>query len=59
VWLFQIHTHGSNWTSFHEQVPKEVLPTEYGGEAGSIQENWGMNGRTLTSKALNMQETVL
>jgi len=59
VWLFQIHTHGSDWTSFHEQVPKEVLPTEYGGEAGSIQENWGMNGRTLTSKALNMQETVL
>jgi hypothetical protein len=28
-------------TSFHEQVPKEILPTELGGEAGSIAENWG------------------
>jgi len=28
-------------TSFYEQVPKEVLPTEYGGEGGSVAENWG------------------
>jgi hypothetical protein len=28
-------------TSFYEQVPKEVLPTEHGGEAGSIAELWG------------------
>jgi len=28
-------------TSFYEQVPKEVLPTEYGGEGGTIAENWG------------------
>jgi hypothetical protein len=47
VCLFQIHTHGSNWKSFHEQVPKEVLPTEYGGEAGTLQENWGTNGKTF------------
>ena len=38
---FQIHTHGSNWTSFHEQLPKEVLPTEYGGKDGSVAEHWG------------------
>ena len=57
--LFQIHTHGSNWTSLHEQVPKEVLPTEYGGEAGSVQENWGMTGKILTSKAFYIQKSVL
>jgi len=28
-------------TSFYEQVPKKVLPTEYGGEGGSVAENWG------------------
>jgi len=58
VWLFQFHTHVSDWTSFHEQVPKEVLPTEYGGEAGSVQENWGESGRTSTYKALNMEKTL-
>jgi hypothetical protein len=36
-----MHVHGNDLTSFYEQVPKEVLPTEYGGEAGSIAENWG------------------
>jgi hypothetical protein len=39
--LLQIHVHGSDLTSFHEHVPKEILPIEYGGEAGSIAENWG------------------
>jgi hypothetical protein len=39
--LLQIHVHGKDLTAFHEQVPKEILPTEYGGEAGSIAENWG------------------
>jgi len=28
-------------SSFYEQVPKEILPTEYGGEAGSVAEHWG------------------
>jgi len=32
-------------TSFYEQVPKEVLPTEYGGEAGSVAENWGESSK--------------
>jgi hypothetical protein len=40
--LLQIQVHGSDLTSLHQQVPKEVLPTEYGGEAGSIEEHWGM-----------------
>jgi hypothetical protein len=36
-----MHVHGNDLTSFYEQVPKEVLPTEYGGKAGSVAENWG------------------
>jgi len=39
--MFQIQVHGDDWTSFYEQVPKEVLPIEYGGEAGSVAEQWG------------------
>jgi hypothetical protein len=39
--LLQIKVHGNGLTSFHEQVPKEILPIEYGGKAGSIAENWG------------------
>jgi len=39
--LFQIQVHGSDWTSFYEKVPKECLPTEYGGNAGSVAEHWG------------------
>jgi len=42
VCLFQIQVHGSDWTSFYEQVPKEILPTEYGGEVGSVAEHWVM-----------------
>ena len=39
--LFQIQVHGNDWTSLYEQVPKEILPTEYGGNAGSVAEHWG------------------
>ena len=39
--LFQIQVRGRDWTSFYEQVPKEILPTEYGGEVGSVAEHWG------------------
>ncbi|KDR19511.1 Alpha-tocopherol transfer protein-like [Zootermopsis nevadensis] len=37
----RIQIHGNNLTTLHEQVPKSCLPTEFGGEAGSIAENWG------------------
>jgi hypothetical protein len=40
-----MHIHGNDLTSFYEQVPKEVLPTEYGGEAGSIAELWGESSK--------------
>jgi len=39
--FLQIQVHGSDWTSFYEQVPKEVLPTEYRGKDGSVAEHWG------------------
>jgi hypothetical protein len=39
--FLQDKVHGSDWTSFHEQVPKEILPTKYGGEAGSVAEHCG------------------
>ena len=39
--LFQIQVHGKDRISLYEQVPKEVLPTEYGGKAGSVTEHWG------------------
>jgi len=39
--MFQIQVHGDDWTSFYEQVPKELLPTEYGGNAGTVAEHWG------------------
>jgi len=34
-------------TSFYEQVPKEVLPTEYGGEGGTVAEHWGETCKNL------------
>ena len=39
--LFQIQVHGKDLTSLYEQVPKEFLPTDYGGKAGSVAEPWG------------------
>ena len=39
--MFQIQVHGKDWTSFYEQVPKENLPVEYEGKAGTVAENWG------------------
>jgi hypothetical protein len=40
--MFQMHVHGTDLTSFYEQVPKKILPTEYGGDSGSVSEIWGM-----------------
>lgn len=39
----RIHIHGSNLSSLHKSVPREMLPLEYGGTAGtvaSIAEYW-------------------
>ena len=41
MYFLQIQVHGSDWTSFYEQVPKKILPNEYGGEAGSVADHWG------------------
>lgn len=32
----QLYVHGDNMESLYRYVPKRFLPTEYGGEAGSI-----------------------
>jgi hypothetical protein len=40
--MFQILVHHSDLTSFYEEVPKKILPVEYGGESGSVSEIWGM-----------------
>jgi hypothetical protein len=40
--MFQMQVHGNDLTSFYEQVPKHVLPKEYGGDFGSVSEIWGM-----------------
>ncbi|XP_068229029.1 retinol-binding protein pinta-like isoform X1 [Palaemon carinicauda] len=34
----RVHLHGSNIESMHKYVPKSMLPSEYGGTAGTIQE---------------------
>lgn len=34
----RVHVHGANLSSLHAQVPKSVLPAEYGGENGSVAE---------------------
>ncbi|XP_053661310.1 retinol-binding protein pinta-like [Anopheles marshallii] len=39
----RLFVHGSNLESLYEHIPKSMLPTEYGGEAGPIQDivdNW-------------------
>ena len=40
--FFQIQVHGSDYTSLYEHIPRKFLPTEYGGDAGSIPEHWGV-----------------
>ncbi|KAL9703998.1 hypothetical protein quinque_007516 [Culex quinquefasciatus] len=34
----RLHVHGSNMESLYEHIPKRLLPKEYGGEAGPIQD---------------------
>ena len=33
-----MHIHGSNLESLHEHIPKEVLPIEYGGTNGTVED---------------------
>ena len=34
--LFQVYVYSRTWTSFYEHIPKKILPTEWGGEVGSM-----------------------
>lgn len=36
--LSQLYVHGDNWDELYKYIPKRLLPTEYGGEAGPIQD---------------------
>lgn len=36
--LHQIHIHGSDLESLHKEVPKEILPAEYGGTNGTVED---------------------
>jgi len=57
--LFQIHVHGNDWTSLYEQVPKECLPTEYGGNAGSVAEHWGESKHHYKIKIVQFYSTLI
>lgn len=35
---FQIHVHGSNYDEVLKHIPKDLLPVEYGGADGTIQD---------------------
>jgi len=51
--MFQFQVHGNDLTSLCEQVPKEVLPTDYGGKAGSVAEHWGEIKYYVITEMLN------
>lgn len=34
--IFQIFTHGNDLKSLHRHIPKDILPTEYGGTQGGF-----------------------
>lgn len=36
--FFQIYVHGTDMEALYKVVPRKLLPKEYGGEAGTIQE---------------------
>jgi hypothetical protein len=46
-------------TSFYEKVPKEILPNEYGGEAGSVAEHWGMTDDDFICRSKNPEHIML
>lgn len=45
--LFQLHVHNKDYEALYKHVPKEILPTEYGGNGGSIKEIIGWCIRPL------------
>lgn len=47
----QIHYHGTNLSTLHEFLPKEILPDELGGEHGPYQASWWLG--KLAEKATN------
>jgi hypothetical protein len=38
--LSQIHVHTKGYSTLHGRISKRVLPSEYGGENGSLIDHW-------------------
>jgi hypothetical protein len=57
--VFQFQVHCRDWTSFYEQVPKEILPTDYGVEPGSVAEHWGMTDHDFSFKIKKLETIML
>ena len=47
VFMFQIKLHKGSLDSLHEQVPKRMLPTELGGDAGPLKHIIGISSPIL------------
>lgn len=45
----RIHVHPDGLESLYKFVPREILPSEYGGDAGSIQE---IHGKSLQAPSI-------
>lgn len=45
----RIHVHSKGFSSLHERVSTEILPTEYGGQSGPIMEHWSAWVKKLES----------
>ena len=42
---FQFHIHSNGLETLHQHVPRKILPNEYGGEAGKLDELYGRYSR--------------
>lgn len=39
--MLQLYVHNKNYEAMYKYIPKDVLPTEYGGNGGSVKDNIG------------------
>lgn len=53
----RVHIHGSNYESLHSTVPKEILPKEYGGTDGKLQDLIDYWQQKISDSKLWLMET--